>query len=112
MTPEAYDAWYNTPRGRWVGEREWAMVNASLRLQPGDSVLDVGCGTGWITRRAAAVAARVVGVDIDPSSLDFARRRSGDAAEYLVAAHVAFGARTGRAPIMLGAAFIRRPDRQ
>jgi len=83
MTPEDYDAWYESPRGRWIGEREWAMVNAALRLQPGDSVLDVGCGTGWFTRRAGAVAARVVGVDVDPASLDFARRRSGGTAEYL-----------------------------
>lgn len=84
MTPEDYDAWYDTPRGCWVGEREWAMVNAALRLQPGDSVLDDGCGTGWFSRRAAAVAARLVGVDIDRASLDFVHRRSGDAAEYLL----------------------------
>lgn len=23
MTPEQYDAWYDTPRGRWIGELEW-----------------------------------------------------------------------------------------
>lgn len=84
MTPEDYDAWYDTPRGRWIGEREWTTVREALRLQPSDSVLDVGCGTGWFTRRAAAVATRVVGLDTDSASLDFARRKCTDRTEYLL----------------------------
>jgi SAM-dependent methyltransferase len=84
MTPQDYDAWYDTPRGRWIGEREWTMVRDALRLQRGDSVLDIGCGTGWFTRRAEAVATRVVGLDTDPASLAFARHRSTDRTEYLL----------------------------
>jgi cyclopropane fatty-acyl-phospholipid synthase-like methyltransferase len=57
-----------------MGECEWAMVRKALDLQATDTVLDVGCGTGWFTRRAERVAARVVGVDIDAVPLDFARR--------------------------------------
>lgn len=83
MTPEQYDAWYDTPRGRWIGEREWAMAGDALRLQPGDSVLDVGCGTGWFTRHAEAVAQCVVGLDVDPASLHFARRKSARHTKYL-----------------------------
>lgn len=84
MTPQDYDAWYDTPRGRWIGEREWTMVRGALRLQPRDSVLDIGCGTGWFTRRAEAVATRVVGLDTDPAALHFARSRSTDRTEYLL----------------------------
>lgn len=83
MTPDQYDAWYDTPRGRWIGELEWSAVRDALRLQPSDTVLDVGCGTGWFTRRAESVAARVVGLDIDPESLDFARHKGAGRAEYL-----------------------------
>ena len=83
MTPEDYDAWYDTPRGRWIGEREWAMVSDALQLRPTDSVLDVGCGTGWFTRRAEPAAARVVGLDIDSASLDFARGSGKTHIEYL-----------------------------
>lgn len=83
MTPEEYDGWYDTPRGRWIGQREWAMVREALRLQAGDSVLDIGCGTGWFTRRAEAVAMRVVGLDIEPASLQLARRKSACRTEYL-----------------------------
>lgn len=85
VTPEQYDAWYDTPRGRWIGEREWEMVRDALSLQPGDSVLDVGCGTGWFTRHAASAAAHVVGIDIDAAALDFARRKSQPRVDYLQA---------------------------
>jgi len=54
VTPERYDAWYDTPRGRWIGGVEWPLLRSALELRAGDSVLDVGCGTGWFTRRVAA----------------------------------------------------------
>jgi SAM-dependent methyltransferase len=84
VTPEQYDAWYDTPRGRWIGELEWTAVRNALRLQPSDTVLDVGCGTGWFTRRAESVATRVVGLDIDRASLEFARHKGACWAEYLM----------------------------
>ncbi|MFI1164625.1 class I SAM-dependent methyltransferase [Streptomyces sp. NPDC020801] len=45
----------------------------------GDRVLDVGCGTGYLTRRMAArvgPAGTVTGVDPSPPVLAYARRRS------------------------------------
>jgi ubiquinone/menaquinone biosynthesis C-methylase UbiE len=83
VTAEQYDAWHDTPRGRWIGELEWTAVRNALRLQPSDTVLDVGCGTGWFTRRAESVATRVVGLDIDRASLDFARRKGAGRADYV-----------------------------
>jgi ubiquinone/menaquinone biosynthesis C-methylase UbiE len=44
-------------------------------LKPGDSVIDLGCGEGWITRSLAAVVApgRVVGVDNRADVIERAR---------------------------------------
>ena len=53
MNPADYDAWYATPRGRWIGDAEYALAARLLAPQAGDSLPDVGCGTGWFTRRAA-----------------------------------------------------------
>jgi SAM-dependent methyltransferase len=76
MNPADYDAWYDTPRGRWIGDTEYALAARLLAAKPGDSLLDVGCGTGWFTRRAAAGDLRVTGLDPNPAWLDYARARS------------------------------------
>ena len=76
MNPADYDAWYGTARGRWVGETEYALAARCLKTRPGDSLLDVGCGTGWFSRRAAADGLVVTGLDPNPAWLDFARAHS------------------------------------
>lgn len=83
VTPDQYDAWYDTPRGRWIGSAEWALLRSALELRADDSVLDVGCGTGWFTRRAAAEGASVVGLDLDESALQFARQHSPGQLQFL-----------------------------
>ena len=72
--PASYEAWYHTPRGRWIGQREFSLLWKLLPPKPGASLLDVGCGTGYFSRRFAAVGLRVTGVDPDPSMLAFARQ--------------------------------------
>jgi SAM-dependent methyltransferase len=49
-------------------------VVAAVSLRPGEHVLDVACGTGGVTLRAARAGADVVGVDISADQLDKARR--------------------------------------
>ena len=48
-------------------------------VQPGDAVLEVGCGSGVFLGLAAARGARVAGVDAAPALVDVARRRVPDA---------------------------------
>ena len=30
MQPEQYEAWYTTPRGTWIGEEEYRLLDAML----------------------------------------------------------------------------------
>jgi SAM-dependent methyltransferase len=76
MTPAEYDAWYDTPRGRWIGETEYALVRRTLSSRVGETVLDVGCGTGWFTRHLAADGLTVTGLDPNADALAFARVHS------------------------------------
>jgi SAM-dependent methyltransferase len=69
-----YDAWYHTPRGHWIGETEYRLLAGALGAQAGETVLDIGCGTGHFTRLVATRAGvRAVGVDPDFESLRFAQ---------------------------------------
>lgn len=60
----------------------WArLLVDGLELEPGDSVLDVACGPGSVTRlEAAAVGGhgRVTGVDLSPSMLAIARAKPAE----------------------------------
>jgi SAM-dependent methyltransferase len=77
MTPAAYDVWYETPRGRWIGSREFDVLASLLAARPGETLLDVGCGSGYFTRRFAREAGlTVTGVDSSAEVLEFAHARA------------------------------------
>jgi SAM-dependent methyltransferase len=86
MEAREYDRWYETPRGRWIGQRELALLVDALEPQPGESLLDVGCGTGFFTRSLeGAFGPRVLGVDVNADWVEYARRRETGGARYEVA---------------------------
>lgn len=58
-------------------------VDFLMALTP-RSVLDAGCGTGRVARELATRGVEVVGVDVDPSMIDAARRRDPDLAWHVV----------------------------
>jgi arsenite methyltransferase len=60
-----------------VVEQRRAII-AALELRPGERVLDIGSGPGFLAQEMAAAGARVHGVDPSPSMLDIARRRAPD----------------------------------
>lgn len=86
MDPAAYDHWYRTPRGDWIGRRELALLLAALQPRASESVLDVGCGSGYFTRALAhRTSGTVTGVDLDPAAIAYARQQAAQRASYAVA---------------------------
>ena len=82
---EEYDSWYRTPRGRWIGELEYGLVRRLLRPRPQESVLDIGCGTGYFTRRFARDQdGAVIGVDPDGDAVEYARQHTAARETYVV----------------------------
>mgnify|MGYP006295960561 CR=1 FL=1 len=76
MDASTYDRWYRCGHGRWIGQRELGLIRAALMPRVGESLLDVGCGTGFFTRALRPVIdGDVVGADIDAGWLAYARAR-------------------------------------
>jgi ubiquinone/menaquinone biosynthesis C-methylase UbiE len=58
-----------------LGRVDRAYDRLAGRIEPGQRVLDLGCGTGALTVRAARRGATVKGIDINPEMLAIARGR-------------------------------------
>lgn len=82
ISPRDYEAWYETPRGAWMGSVEAEKLIRLGGIGVDTRVLDAGCGTGWFSRRFATTGARVTGIDRDPAMLAYARGLDGEV-EYL-----------------------------
>ncbi len=95
--PVAYDPKYLQAIPAEVVEKDYGCGDPSSHLRPGETVLDLGSGTGKICFIAAQVVGptgRVIGVDITDAMLEVARRNAPILAATLGYANVEF--RKGR----------------
>ncbi len=70
---------------RWAGDgldedthrhfSDFANIAYSLALPHGASILDVGCGSGWLSEYFARLGYRMTGVDISPNLIRVAEQR-------------------------------------
>jgi 2-polyprenyl-3-methyl-5-hydroxy-6-metoxy-1,4-benzoquinol methylase len=70
------DAWTQAVRTGAIASRRRgtdAAVIAACAVQPGERVLDVGCGEGWLSRALGAAGGDVLGVDGAAALIDAAR---------------------------------------
>jgi ubiquinone/menaquinone biosynthesis C-methylase UbiE len=67
--------------------RVYRRIVSLAGVRPGDSVLDVGCSSGYLARRldaAAGAAGHVTGVDPSEAAIAYARRRAPGAMTFTV----------------------------
>jgi ubiquinone/menaquinone biosynthesis C-methylase UbiE len=80
---EAFDEWASEGRDRGMEERHWHTAKHVLERMPveaGDTVLDLGCGSGYAARALREVkgAGRAYGVDASPQMVANARSYTDD----------------------------------
>ena len=80
--PAIYEAWYHTPRGRWISDCEFSLLQHLLKPKTGELLLDVGCGTGHFSRRFSRAGLSVTGIDPDSKAIGYAAKQ-GDGISYL-----------------------------
>jgi ubiquinone/menaquinone biosynthesis C-methylase UbiE len=78
---QEFNQWAAAGRGDEMEDHHSDITEQTLALmdiQPGDRILDLGCGTGWASRRMArvAVTGEVVGLDVADEMLRRAQEAS------------------------------------
>ena len=78
---QEFNQWAQAGRGDEMEDHHSDITEqtiALMDLQPGDRILDLGCGTGWASRRLACIATsgEVVGIDVADEMLRRAEQAS------------------------------------
>ncbi|MGD2115790.1 MAG: methyltransferase domain-containing protein, partial [Acidobacteriota bacterium] len=95
--PVDYDPRYLEAIPDEVLERDYGCGDPSKHVRPGETVLDLGSGTGkicFIASQVVGANGRVIGVDMTPEMLDVARRAAPEVADRVGFQNVEF--RRGR----------------
>jgi ubiquinone/menaquinone biosynthesis C-methylase UbiE len=76
---EEFNRWAEAGRGAEMEKHHRPITDPTLEqmnLRPADTVLDIGCGTGWLARQIAIKVpeGRVVGIDISDEMIKQAQR--------------------------------------
>lgn len=78
----AYEQWLNHPQNRYALELENRLVLDLLKPMPGETVLDIGCGTGSITNLFVEKGLHATGIDPSPYMLDIANKNVKNRADF------------------------------
>src|SRR5512142_2605841 len=76
---------YDAPVSLMTSGQQRKLRQATLdlaRIQPGERILEVGCGTGTVSleaKRKTGPAGQVAGIDVAPDMLETARRKAAKA---------------------------------
>lgn len=78
---EEFNRWAEAGRGEGMEEDHWPITRPALemmRMTNDESIIDVGCGSGWLSRALARGVpdGRVVGMDISDEMIRHARAAS------------------------------------
>lgn len=73
-----YEEWFNQSRNRLAAELESRLMIELLQPSPGETVLDIGCGTGASLRPFLEMGLSGTGIDPSPYMLDIASKNLGN----------------------------------
>jgi SAM-dependent methyltransferase len=86
MSAAEYAAWYAAGRGAWIGNTEFAILRDLVEPGTNESILDIGCGTGYFTSCfSRCTDARTVGLDPNTSWLHYAEAHAPSRIAWLAA---------------------------
>ena len=67
--PAVYDAWYQSARGSRIGQQEFSTILKLFTPKEGQTLLDVGSGTGYFSQHFYQSGLLVTGLDPDSAMI-------------------------------------------
>ena len=77
-----YERWLNSPNRHFAAELENRLMLDMLNPLPGETLLDIGCGTGASLKPFLDFGLQVTGIDPSPYMLDMAIRQVKDRVDF------------------------------
>ena len=71
----AYDKWFEDPKNAYAYDLEMNLLKVMLAPLSGQSILDIGCGTGKSLACFLDAGLRLTGIDPSPYMIDYAQQR-------------------------------------
>ena len=78
LDPATYNAWSETPKGSWIGQQEFAALLKLFSPEAGQSLLDIGSGSGYFSRGFSELGLDVIGLDSSREMNIYANANSKD----------------------------------
>lgn len=79
---KAYEEWFNQPGNKFAAELESGLMIDMLEPMPGETVLDIGCGTGASLLPFLEKGLQATGIDPSPYMLDIAKKNLGSRVDF------------------------------
>ncbi|WP_315983609.1 methyltransferase domain-containing protein [Aliamphritea spongicola] len=73
--PDPYEQWFLTPLGAVIKQLELDLIMQLVQPQPGEHILDAGCGSGIFTEPLVTAGASITGIDVSRPMLEWAEKR-------------------------------------
>ena len=83
-----------------------------LGLRPGERLLDLGCGSGWLAAACGAAGASVIACDVAPQGVAAAKNRYPEAGSFLACDAYAVGLRSSELDVIVLFGGARAPRRR
>jgi ubiquinone/menaquinone biosynthesis C-methylase UbiE len=78
----AYDRWYESPENRTATERQTRLMLDLLKPVKGETILDIGCGTGKSLLPFLDMGLQATGLDASQYMIDIAVKKTGNRADF------------------------------
>ncbi len=82
-----YEALQKVQGGNYYPVSKWEYNEALKFIQPGDKILEIGCGVGHFLKQASAKGSEVTGLELNTAAVDICRSKGFDVSNEMLDVH-------------------------